>query len=261
MKAMHKNLALIGGLGAGASLMYVFDPLVGRRRRAVARDKIARFARETSKDLEMTSRDLTHRAYGFVAETKNLIFKKEVNDAVLADRIRSELGFLVSHPSSIEVAVEKGEVKLSGVILEGELNRLLRRISAMHGVVGVENRLEAHPSGADVPGLQGKPRRARDQRLDIMQSRWAPATRLLVGTAAGAALLYSTSRRGPVGAAITLLSGGMFARALTNWELKRLIGADPKSRMDQDLMRMKSMIETGVQPHDAARKDAGESVH
>jgi len=32
-----------------------------------------------------------------------------------------------------------------------------------------------------------------------------------------------------------------------------LFGADPKSEMDEDLMRMKSMIETGRVPHDAAQ--------
>jgi uncharacterized membrane protein len=34
--------------------------------------------------------------------------------------------------------------------------------------------------------------------------------------------------------------------------LARLLGADPKSEMDGDLMRMKTMIETGHAPHDAA---------
>jgi uncharacterized membrane protein len=33
-----------------------------------------------------------------------------------------------------------------------------------------------------------------------------------------------------------------------------LFGADPKSEMDADLLRMKSMIETGHPPHDAARE-------
>jgi uncharacterized membrane protein len=32
-----------------------------------------------------------------------------------------------------------------------------------------------------------------------------------------------------------------------------IFGADPKSEMDADLLRMKSMIETGHPPHDAAR--------
>ena len=35
-----------------------------------------------------------------------------------------------------------------------------------------------------------------------------------------------------------------------------LFGSDPKTEMDADLMRMKSMIETGVQPHDAAERKA-----
>ena len=33
-----------------------------------------------------------------------------------------------------------------------------------------------------------------------------------------------------------------------------IFGVDPKSEMDADLMRMKSMIETGKQPHDAAQR-------
>lgn len=35
-----------------------------------------------------------------------------------------------------------------------------------------------------------------------------------------------------------------------------LFGADPKKEMDEDLMRMKSFIETGQAPHDAASKIA-----
>jgi hypothetical protein len=43
---------------------------------------------------------------------------------------------------------------------------------------------------------------------------------------------------------------GAFGHAVAS-----LFGADAKSQMDEDLMRMKSMIETGVPPHDSARKD------
>lgn len=39
----------------------------------------------------------------------------------------------------------------------------------------------------------------------------------------------------------------------------RIFGADPKSEMDADLMRMKTMIETGNRPHDAARPAGGSS--
>ena len=39
----------------------------------------------------------------------------------------------------------------------------------------------------------------------------------------------------------------------------RLFGADPKSEMDADLLRLKSMIETGRAPHDAAQRPVGQS--
>ena len=42
--------------------------------------------------------------------------------------------------------------------------------------------------------------------------------------------------------------GGAFGHAVAT-----IFGADPKSEMDADLLRMKSMIETGRAPHDAAR--------
>jgi uncharacterized membrane protein len=38
--------------------------------------------------------------------------------------------------------------------------------------------------------------------------------------------------------------------------LAKLFGADPKSEMTADLLRMKSFIETGRQPHDAAESRA-----
>lgn len=38
--------------------------------------------------------------------------------------------------------------------------------------------------------------------------------------------------------------------------IAELFGVDPKQEMDDDLMRMKSFIETGVRPHDAARHPA-----
>jgi uncharacterized membrane protein len=41
---------------------------------------------------------------------------------------------------------------------------------------------------------------------------------------------------------------------LLGHEIAKLFGVDPKQEMDDDLMRMKSFIETGVVPHDAAVK-------
>jgi hypothetical protein len=56
-------------------------------------------------------------------------------------------------------------------------------------VADVENRLEVHEKGDDVPGLQGDIPKPKGQVLDIFQDRWSPATRFLLG-AAGFILIY-----------------------------------------------------------------------
>ncbi len=48
--------------------------------------------------------------------------------------------------------------------------------------------------------------------------------------------------------------GGAIGHALAT-----LFGSDPKTEMDADMLRMKSMIETGVQPHDAAERESGKA--
>jgi hypothetical protein len=113
---MKTRFNLFGMLGLGALLMYIFDPQVGRRRRAVARDKMNRFTHKTLDAIDVTSRDLKNRVVGLAAETKSLISAREVSDEVLAGRVRSKLGALASHPSSVEVRAENGKVILSGPI-------------------------------------------------------------------------------------------------------------------------------------------------
>jgi uncharacterized membrane protein len=41
--------------------------------------------------------------------------------------------------------------------------------------------------------------------------------------------------------------GGAFGHVIA-----KLFGADPKTELDEDLMRLKSFLETGIEPHDAA---------
>jgi len=196
---------------------------MGRRRRALVRDQADHFAHTAPEAINVGLRDLKNRSRGMVAATRRWLVKSYADDSVLSGRIRSELGFLSSHPSSIEVTVDNGVVTLRGPILEHEVDRMLQEVGRIEGVKAVENRLEVYESGAAIPGLQGEPSPRTGRRLDILQSNWAPATRLLAGTAAGAFLLYAASRRDASDAVIALLSTAVLARALTNVEFKRLI--------------------------------------
>jgi VIT1/CCC1 family predicted Fe2+/Mn2+ transporter len=149
-----------------------------------------------------------HLNLGLAAETKSLISKKEqVSDEMLAQRVRSSLGPMVSHPSSIELNVQNGKVILSGPILADEVDRLLSHVSAMRGVEEVENRLEAHQDTGNIPGLQGAAAiRKAGQLPDIMQANWSPATRFIAGTAGGALALYGARQLNIVGLRSRLLA-------------------------------------------------------
>lgn len=60
------TLATIAGIGLGAVAMYVLDPVSGKRRRELARDKAANAANSALDTLQTTARDLQNRAKSVV---------------------------------------------------------------------------------------------------------------------------------------------------------------------------------------------------
>jgi uncharacterized membrane protein len=222
---MNKGLAMIVGAGVGAGLMYFYDPQMGRRRRALTRDQLIHMGHRIDGAVDVTSRDLTNRVVGLWAEMRSSLASEEVSDAVLAERVRSRLGGLVSHPSALEARAEQGRVTLRGPVLRHELDPLLKGVAAVRGVRDVEQHLEVYDEAGDVPALQGQPaRRLSGQQLDVMQRHWSPTTRLLMGAAGGATAAYGAGRRSAYSGAIGLAGLIMLMRALTNMELKRMLG-------------------------------------
>jgi uncharacterized membrane protein len=220
---MNRQLALLGGIGLGAAVMYMMDPDRGKRRRALMRDKLARATNKAPDAISATARDISNRVRGFTAEVASAFSTEDVSDEVLVERIRSKLGRIVSHPSSIEVAANQGRVVLSGPILTHEVNDLVTCIKAVSGVKELESRLEVHKQAGDVPGLQGGEPRSGD-RLDVIQENWSPTTRLLAGVAGGALAVYGLSRRDPLSLGLGAIGVGLIARGVTNLEMKRLVG-------------------------------------
>ena len=154
---MNKSLALVGGVGLGAALMYVFDPDRGKRRRALLRDKVEAAGNEISDKAEKMGRDLKNRAYGVVAETKSIFQHDEVTDDLLVDRVRSRLGRIPVHIGAFDITAKDGVVTLRGQILADELPKVLRAARFVRGIKGIDNQLEAHERAGSVPALQGQP--------------------------------------------------------------------------------------------------------
>lgn len=241
---MNRELTLLGGVGAGAALMYMLDPDRGKRRRAHLRDKMASATNRVPDAINVTARDLANRARGLAAQAGSLFSREDVSDEVLLARVRSKLGRVVSHPSSIEVAANQGRVILSGPILAREVDKLLACVSAVPGVHDVESQLEIHKDPGDVPGLQGGKPRSGD-RPDFLQENWSPTTRLLAGAAGGALTVYGLSRRDPLSLGVGALGIGLLTRGVTNLELKRLVGlgAGRRSVEIQKTMNVAAPIE------------------
>jgi hypothetical protein len=171
-------------LGLGAGLMYFFDPDRGRRRRALFRDQWIHGMHEMREAVEVLSRDLGNRATGLASEARSLFAEDHAPDAKIEARVRAALGRVVSHPRAIRVETRNGCVTVSGPILASEVEHLLSTARCVRGVCRVENRLEVHRRPGDHPALQGGTPRP-GVRPELLQERWSPTAKLLVGVAGG----------------------------------------------------------------------------
>ncbi|HET9642515.1 MAG TPA: BON domain-containing protein [Burkholderiaceae bacterium] len=220
--AMRDTGALLLAAAAGALLMYVFDSRQGRQHMASARGQLHRTG-QAAADLVCTGwRDLKHRARGLFAEAAGALRRHAVDDQVLAERVRAQLGRLVSHPHALRVQTDSGKVTLSGPVLKGEQRRLVRGVRRVRGVQEVRDELTPYRSATHVPALQGGQRRT-GPRMELRQQQWAPGPRLLVvGTGTALVTTALVRRTGPaalLGAAGLILT----ARAVGNRELSTLL--------------------------------------
>ena len=71
---------MLGGVALGALTMFLLDPDKGRRRRALARDKMYSAAVRTRKRVDAKSRDLANRAKGLRAETSHILSDRDERD-------------------------------------------------------------------------------------------------------------------------------------------------------------------------------------
>lgn len=227
---MNKGLSMIGGIGLGAGLAYLFDPDMGNRHRALIRDKAVRALNKTGDAVEATARDIQHRLIGTVSELRSRVTEmgEEVSDELaesthrLEARVRAELGMVSSHPGAIEVRVHDGRVTLSGSILAEEVDPALSAVSSIRGVEGVENRLEVHQTAENVPSLQGGTRRM--QQFELMQENWSPSARTMMGMTGTVLTLYGLRREGFFRTIVGTIGLGILARSVTNMPVKRIVG-------------------------------------
>ncbi len=201
---------IVGALATGGAAMFLLDPDRGAYRRGRARDLVRHCGREARELFAKGGRDLRHRLEGAVAVVRRGIEGEQVDDEVLVERVRSEIGRATSHPHAIRVTAQQGHVALEGLVLTDEARDVRARAACVRGVREVDaSKLEEHACSEHVPSLQGG---ARARARAGGRRSWRPGNRLAVATT-GAALLAAGLGRGMAGRLLALAGGSLLTTA------------------------------------------------
>lgn len=211
---------MIGGAALGALAMFMSDPDRGRRRRALTTDKIRSAVARTGDAIDVASRDLGNRVQGLRARASRVLSRRDiaVDDQILTARVRRKIGRAVSNPHAIDVTARHGYIVLSGPVLAHEKQQLLDTVRSVHGIRGLEDRLQVHERANGIPGLQGRAMSG----VPATQGRWPPALRAVALIGAGALGMAGLQRRTPANMLFAAASLVLMLRSISNRPFKRL---------------------------------------
>jgi hypothetical protein len=211
--------SLIGGLGAGAALVYFLDPKKGAARRSLVRDKAGAVWDAKMSAKRAMLKDARNRLQGVAAVAREKLVHEPIPDERLVARVRSAIGHVLSHPRAIEVTAENGHVHLHGLVFSSELDRLLQVAAKVSGVQSVEHDLDVRHTAEGVPELQGSTE-TPEQRRERLQQGLRPATALAVGIAGGVLALVGMTRKDAFGKSLTAVGMTLLSKSLKDTEGK-----------------------------------------
>jgi hypothetical protein len=138
------NLVLIGG-AVGATFAFLLDPQLGRRRRAVVRDRIGGTARSAVRRSGRAARVVASHSRGYGARVfhRTPPERRTPDDATLTQKLETELFRPADVPKGqINVNVQNGIVQLRGEVPRPEMiDELVEKARRISGVRDVESLL------------------------------------------------------------------------------------------------------------------------
>jgi hypothetical protein len=185
---------LLYGLALGGAAMYFFDPDRGRRRRALVRDKAVGATNCARNFVDAGTRDLKNRGSALTGRVSSIFSRRQADDRILAERVRSVMGHHVAHPGAIDVHAANGKVTLNGSILSHEHPELIESVSAVSGVKDVIDQLAVYETAEGISELQGGREPGGGRSLANPQN-WSSGTQLVAGAALGLYLLRHSRLR------------------------------------------------------------------
>jgi osmotically-inducible protein OsmY len=153
--ARRLGITLAAG-ATGAALAFFLDPVSGKRRRHLVRDKVVSTFRGARERAARRRRYMQGQAEGRVKEARRAgAVQVPENDRVLVDKVESEaIGYSGVPSGRVNVNAESGVVILRGQVESpDDVVRLEKLVREVDGVRGVENLL--HTPGTSAPNTSG----------------------------------------------------------------------------------------------------------
>jgi hypothetical protein len=131
------------GAGMGGAAMYCMDPVCGRRRRHLLRDRIVHFvhlAHRIPRRAIGRAKNVRNHLRGVCASIKDIVtFDLTVPDATLKARIHASTGHVLRDPYQLDITVTNGMVTLAGRMSPEDSTRTMECVAVIPGVLHVTN--------------------------------------------------------------------------------------------------------------------------
>ena len=200
---------ILGGMAGATAAAYFLDRQHGPERRARFARNAERLGSAAVDGVSLGIRDTGHRLLGKARHVWLTTRRDHVDDRVLAERIRSRMGRILTHPHKIQVACDKGAVTLWGEASQDEVRDLTHAVAGISGVKEVLDHIEIQESAMGPAHEQDTLLKARH----AIRLNWSPWQRLLASTAGAALAAYGWRRKDKFGSALSLIGSGLATQA------------------------------------------------
>jgi osmotically-inducible protein OsmY len=149
----ERGPAFVAGAIAGALGALLLDPRRGGARRAWLGQKTRSMSRRARIDAQRRAHIAMQRLEGRRYELAHA--GEGVEDDILVERVRAQLGKRAGHAHAIRVRSEDGCVTLAGPILRREVTGVIAIVGKVRGVRQIDDQLDVRDEAGTDPRLQG----------------------------------------------------------------------------------------------------------
>ena len=226
--------------------MYLTDPAQGKRRRALAQDKIRSLTHKASGVLNAAVHDASNRLSGLQVQTNRMMGpgnkSKPLDNHVLEARVRSKLGRAMMNAHFIDVAADEGIVTLKGSVDAEDRQQVVKLVQGIPGVIDVRDKLDVLEQSGSMFGSWSQAHRSSgaSRSQSSFPSAWMLA--LLGGGLLG---YYGFTQRTSSGQLLAVAGLSYLARNLGYDDIDRLITGAGSNLIDvQKTIEIKASPET-----------------